>query len=119
MHRPQELALYLWERIATRQEVAWEHVYWRALTYARNMSRPLHDADGVLGEQAHTITPGRGVTSPLIEGEGTERAEAPDVLSAAELAGDVRAVVMWLPPRERAAVVLRYWRACRSEILPA
>ena len=40
----------------------------------------------------------------------SERIEAPDTLSAAELTGDVQAMVMRLPAKERAAVVLRYWR---------
>jgi RNA polymerase sigma factor (sigma-70 family) len=110
----QELALHLWERIATRHEVAWEHVYWRALTYAQQHVATHYMMQTGYWVNKRTITPGRGVTSPLIEGDGTERAEAPDVLSAAELAGDVRAVVRRLPPRERAAVVLRYWQGMQE-----
>ena len=43
-----------------------------------------------------------------------EGVEAPDMLAAAELAGDVYAMVMRLPPKERAAVVFRYWRGMKE-----
>ncbi len=105
----QELALYLWDRIAIQREAVWERAYWRALIYAQH-----HTASRYMREAGYWVDPralrqGRqGVASQTVEYD--ETVEAPDMLSAAEMTSDVRAVVMRLPPKERAAVVLRYWK---------
>jgi RNA polymerase sigma factor (sigma-70 family) len=106
----QELALFLWDHIAARHEVAWEHTYWRALLYGQK-----HVATGYMHRAGYWTTAGvtqgwRGVAIPLSEYDLGERLEAPDVVSAAESAGDLHAALMRLPARMRAAVVLRYWR---------
>ena len=109
----QELALYLWKRIAdpNRHEMAWEHTYWRALIHAQRHVATHYMREAGYWVDARAITQGRqGVASLSIECDRTEELEAPDTLSTVELAGDVRAAVMRLPPKERAAVVLRYWR---------
>jgi RNA polymerase sigma factor (sigma-70 family) len=110
----QELALYLWERIAIRQERAWEHTYWRALIYAQHhvATHYMRQAGYWVDKQA--VLQGRqGVASLVVEYD--ETVEAPDMLSTAETTGDVRVVVRRLPPKERAAVVLRYWEGMREQ----
>jgi RNA polymerase sigma factor (sigma-70 family) len=112
----QELALYLWERIAdpTRHEMAWERTYGRALQYAQQHVASNYMAQAGYWVRNRTVKqPTRGTALRLLD-EYVDLMEAPDVLSAAEVAGDVRAVVMRLPPKERAAVVLRYWRGMRE-----
>lgn len=105
----QELALYLWEHIAIRQETAWEHTYWRALLFGQHHVATNYMRQSGYWVDKRAILEGRqGVASLVVEYD--ETVEAPDVLSAAEVAGDVRAAVMRLPPKERAVVILRYWR---------
>ncbi len=106
----QELSLYLWERIAAGQEMSWERTYWRALIFGQH-----HVATGYMRRAGywteHRVTQGwRGVAIPLSEHDLAARLEAPDTLSATEVSGDLHAALMRLPPRMRAAVVLRYWR---------
>lgn len=108
----QELALHVWERIAVRRDAAWEHRYWRALTYAQqHVGEDYMLKAGYWVDRRFAQTT-RGVALPLTDDHLT--LAAPDGLAAAELAADVRAVVMRLPPKERAAVVLRYW-GCMGE----
>jgi RNA polymerase sigma factor (sigma-70 family) len=112
----QELAFYLWQHIAdpTRHEMAWEQTYWRALIYAQKhvaFSYMCHAGYWVSRRTTKQAT--RGVAEPL-DGCLMDAADAHDALFAAELA-DVRTLVMGLPPKERAAVVLRYWQDMREQ----
>jgi len=109
----QELALYLWERIAIRQERAWEHTYWRALIYAQHHVATHYMREAGYWVDKSAVLQGRqGVASLVVAYD--ETAMAPDMLSAVEVAGDVRAVVMRLPVKERAVVILRYWRGMKE-----
>jgi RNA polymerase sigma factor (sigma-70 family) len=109
----QELALYLWERIAIRQETAWDHTYWRALIYAQqHVATHYMRQSGYWVDKSAMVRGQQAVASLVVEYD--ETAEAPDMLSPAEVAGDVRAAVMRLPPKERAAIVLRYWRGMKE-----
>lgn len=114
----QELALYLWTRLAdpTRHEMAWETMYWQALIYAQRHVATRYMREAGYWVDARAIAQGRqGVVSLSIGNDRTEELEAPDMLAAAELTGDVQAVVMRLPPKERAALVLRFWRGMREQ----
>jgi len=104
----QELAVYLWERVTIRHEMAWDRTYWRALISAQQHVATHYMRQAGYWVDKRAILQGQqGVASLVVEYDKT--AEAPDMLSLAEMTGDVRAVVMRLPPMERVAVVLRYW----------
>jgi len=108
----QELAFYLWERIAdpTRHEMAWEHTYWQALVYAQKHVASSYMCQAGYWVWNRTVKQGeRGVAVSLSDDCLMDTPDGRDALMAAELA-DVRPLVMRLPPKERAAVVLRYWQ---------
>jgi RNA polymerase sigma factor (sigma-70 family) len=112
----QELALYLWERIAdpTRHEMAWERTYGRALKYAQQ-----HVASNYMCQAGYWLRnrtvkqPTRGTALPLLD-EYVDLMEAPDALSAVDLA-DLSSLVVRLPAKERSVVVLRYWHDMRMQ----
>lgn len=112
----QELAFYLWKRIAdpTRHEMAWEHTYWRALAYAQQHVAANYMCQAGYWLRARVKQSTRGVALPLLDAYVEDVVEAPDVISAAELA-DLRTLVMRLPAKERTAVVLRYWQDMRDQ----
>src|SRR5207248_8905459 len=100
----------------TRPDMAWERTYWCALTYAQKhvaTSYMSKMGDWVRGGTARGST--RGMAAPLLDDDLMAMAEAPDGLLAAELAADMRSLVMQLPPKQRDAVLLRYWRDMREQ----
>ena len=106
----QELALDLWKQITTRNEMAWEHTYWRSLLFAQQHVATRYMRQAGYWVEIGVMRKGRRAFASLVSPvDQVEEAEAPDVLVAAEVASDVRSAVMQLPHRERAAVVLRYW----------
>jgi RNA polymerase sigma factor (sigma-70 family) len=112
----QELAFYLWQHVAdpTRHEMAWEHTYWRALLYAqKHVAFSYMCQAGFWVSRRTTKQATRGVAEPL-DGCLMDAVDEHDALLAADLA-DVRTLVMQLPPKERAAVVLRYWQDMREQ----
>ena len=116
----QELALHLWEEIALRESEAWELFFRRALMFAR-----AHVARRYLARHGHR--PGQRVTlffSEIAASDDEASADAPPLLesrdpfTASDLA-DLRGYVEYLPPRERAAVVMRYWQRAREHEIAA
>ncbi len=117
----QELALHLWEELALREGEGWELFFRRAMVFAR-----AHVARRYL--ERHGYRPGQRLVlffSEIAPSDGDATVDAPplpeprDPFTAADLA-DLRGYVEQLPPRERAAVVMRYWqRAHEHEIAAA
>jgi len=106
----QELALDLWKQITTRNEMAWERTYWRSLLFAQQHVATRYMRQAGYWVEIGVMRKGRRAFASLVSPvDQVEEAEAPDVLVAAEVASDMRSAVMQLPPRERIAVVLRYW----------
>jgi len=112
----QELAAHLWERIAdpTRRDMAWEHTYWRAFAYAQQ-----HVATSYMRQAGYWVgrtvkQSERGVAVSLFDEYLMDMVDAHDALLIAEQEADVRTLVRRLPPKERAAVVLRYWQNLRE-----
>ena len=128
----QELTLHLWEELALRNGEGWELFFRRALAFAR-----AHVATRYLERQGYR--PGQRVALFFADVAATagrsqragerddERAldathamnimpvaEPRDPFTAADLA-DLRGYVEQLPPRERAAVVMRYWQRAREQ----
>jgi RNA polymerase sigma factor (sigma-70 family) len=111
----QELALDLWKQITTRNEMAWEHTYWRSLLFAQQHVATRYMRQAGYWVEIGVMRKGRRAFASLVSTvDQVEGAEAPDMLIAAEVASDMRSVVMQLPPRERAAVVLHYWQGMRD-----
>ena len=54
------------------------------------------------------------MASLSVEYDRVDEVEAPDTLSTAELTGDVNAALRRLPPKERAAVICRYWMGMKE-----
>ena len=113
----QELALEVWKRLAdpNRREMAWESTYWPALIYAQRHVATRYMREAGYWVDTRALAEGweglasRSVACGLVEG-----AEAPDTLTVAGRAVDVYSMVMRLPPKERAAVVFRYWRGMKE-----
>lgn len=129
----QELTLHLWEELALRDGEGWELFFRRALAFAR-----AHVATRYLERQGYR--PGQRVAlffadvaaingySQRAGEREDERAldaihamsilplteETRDPFTAADLA-DLRGYVEQLPPRERVAVVMRYWQRAREQ----
>ena len=122
----QELILYLWEQLARRDDPAWELFFQRALDFAQSHVASTYlrrqglraDPRARLPERGLAIVFSRLMTS---DASGEESAEPPALASIAaftqaELA-DLRALVTRLPPRERLAIVMRFWQqASEAEI---
>jgi RNA polymerase sigma factor (sigma-70 family) len=100
----QELAIALWEHIVDRRQSVWERRYWTALMFEQH-----HVATRYMRSAGLWASTTRGVALPM-----TEDAEAPDVLAIAEVTADVHAVLKRLPPKERAAVIFRYWMGMKE-----
>src|SRR5690242_5027827 len=104
----QELTLHLWEELALREGEAWELFFRRAMVFARaHVARRYLERHGYRSGQRlllffSEIAPSDDDALPLPEPR--------DPFTAADLA-DLRGYVEQLPPRERAAVVMRYWSA--------
>lgn len=118
----QELALHLWEELALREGEGWELFFRRAMVFAR-----AHVARRYL--ERHGYRPGQRLVlffSEIASSDdgGATSAEDPplpeprDPFTAADLA-DLRGYVEQLPPRERAAVVMRYWQRAREHEIAA
>lgn len=129
----QELTLRLWEELALRDGEGWELFFRRSIAFAR-----AHVAARYLERQGYR--PGQRVALLFSEiaaraaqtqrdgaRDGAEEAaldtldalaatgqsDSPESFTAADLA-DLRGYVEQLPPRERAAVVMRYWQRARE-----
>lgn len=113
----QELTFFLWERLGSADAEPWALFFWRSLAYAQR-----HVASAYMERNGHwvratTRSPTRGSARLLsalaeslearmtIPGGVAQR----EPFTSAELA-DLRALVLRLPPRERVAVVLRFWQ---------
>ena len=117
----QELALHLWEELALREGEGWELFFRRAMVFAR-----AHVARRYL--ERHGYRPGQRLVlffSEIAPGDdgGADADDPPlpeprDPFTAADLA-DLRGYVEQLPPRERAAVVMRYWQRAREHEIAA
>ena len=117
----QELALHLWEELALREGEGWELFFRRAMVFAR-----AHVARRYL--ERHGYRPGQRLVlffSEIAPGDdgGSDADDPPlpeprDPFTAADLA-DLRGYVEQLPPRERAAVVMRYWQRAREHEIAA
>jgi RNA polymerase sigma factor (sigma-70 family) len=114
----QELTLHLWEELALHDAEGWELFFRRSLAFARSQV-----AARVLAR--HGYRPGLRVVRFFSEiaahlASDDDAADIPsladsrDGFSAADLA-DLRGYVGQLPPRERAAVVMRYWQHAREQ----
>lgn len=114
----QELALHLWEELALRDGEGWELFFRRAMVFARaHVARRYLERHGYRPGQRlvlffSEIAPGDddGAASP----DDPPLPEPRDPFTAADLA-DLRGYVEQLPPRERAAVVMRYWQRAREQ----
>lgn len=118
----QELTLRLWEELALRDGEGWELFFRRSLAFARS-----HVAARYLERQGYR--PGKRVALLFSEiaaratqarhddaGESALdalAADPPESFTAADLA-DLRGYVEQLPPRERVAIVMRYWQRARE-----
>ena len=126
----QELTLRLWEELALREGEGWELFFRRSIHFARARVATRY-------LERHGYRPGQPVTlfftdiaeiaaraahqniHTMREGDGEAALDAlaladpREAFTAADLA-DLRGYVERLPPRERAAVVLRYWRRARE-----
>ncbi|MGE5333731.1 MAG: hypothetical protein ACM3N4_03450, partial [Nitrososphaerota archaeon] len=120
----QELTLHLWEELALRDREGWELFFRRSLVFAR-----AHVARRYLAR--HGYRPGqhlvlffadiaartaRSASDSVSDGDGVPdepQITLHDPLAASDLA-DLRGYVEQLPPRERAAVVMRYWQQARE-----
>jgi RNA polymerase sigma factor (sigma-70 family) len=127
----QELTLHLWEHLALREGEGWELFFRQSLAFARARvaSRYLERHGYRPGQRValffSEIAPRAasydaahdGVGEPVLDAlplaDSADRSNSSDVFSAADLA-DLRGYVERLPPRERAAVVMRYWQCARE-----
>lgn len=115
----QELTLRLWEALARGGSEAWEIFFSRSLDFAQR-----HTAAAYLQQRGLRAKPGvarssrasqRLLVSLAYDGEADDAreqeppAERADPFTAAELS-DLRALVSGLPPRQRAAIIMRYWQ---------
>ena len=116
----QELTLHLWEELALREGEGWELFFRRAMVFAR-----AHVARRYL--ERHGYRPGQRLVLFFSElaasgddaaADGLPLPEPRDPFTAADLA-DLRGYVERLPPRERAAVVMRYWQRAREHEIAA
>lgn len=117
----QELVLHLWEELALREGEGWELFFRRAMVFAR-----AHVARRYL--ERHGYRPGQRLVlffseiAPSDDDSGSAEdpplPEPRDPFTAADLA-DLRGYVEQLPPRERAAVVMRYWQRAREHEIAA
>lgn len=118
----QELTLYLWEELALRDGEGWELFFRRSLAYARlRAARRYLERHGyrpsqpvvaffseVVAQRSYDERDAVSLASALARAEPDN-----DAFTAADLA-DLRGYVEQLPPRERAAVVMRYWLGARE-----
>lgn len=126
----QELTLHLWEKLALHEGEGWELFFRQSLAYARarvasrylkrHGYRPGQRAPLFFSDIATHVARHDGAHNGVGELalETLPLADAPDTFSAADLA-DLRGYVEQLPPRERAAVVLRYWQRAREHEIAA
>ncbi|HEU4784135.1 MAG TPA: sigma-70 family RNA polymerase sigma factor [Ktedonobacterales bacterium] len=116
----QELALHLWEELALREGEGWELFFRRAMVFARaHVARRYLERHGYrLGQRLVLFF------SEIAPSDDDATVGAPplpeprDPFTAADLA-DLRGYVEQLPPRERAAVVMRYWQRAREHEIAA
>lgn len=126
----QELTLRLWEELALREGEGWELFFRRSIHFSRaRVAARYLERHGYRPDQPVTLffadiaeiaaRATRQSAYAMREGdEGTALealalADPREAFTAADLA-DLRGYVERLPPRERAAVVLRYWRRARE-----
>jgi RNA polymerase sigma factor (sigma-70 family) len=118
----QELALHLWEELALREGEAWELFFRRAMVFARaHVARRYLERHGYRTGQRlvlffSEIAPGND--EGAASADDLPLPEPRDPFTAADLA-DLRGYVEQLPPRERAAVVMRYWQRAREHEIAA
>jgi RNA polymerase sigma factor (sigma-70 family) len=118
----QELALHLWEELALRESEGWELFFRRAMMFARaHVARRYLERHGYRPGQRlvlffSEIAPSDDDTTA--DADGPPMPEPRDPFTAADLA-DLRGYVEQLPPRERAAVVMRYWQRAREHEIAA
>jgi hypothetical protein len=126
----QELTLHLWSEIALGDDEAWEIFFTRALGFAqRHVATAFMERNGYWIAQG-VRKPSRGTAIPFsrltARFEDDERASdewpqlaAPeDGMVAAELA-DLRELVVRLPKRQRAVVIMRYWQDAQERDIAA
>lgn len=111
----QELTLHLWEELALREGEGWELFFRRALTFARaHVARRYLERHGYRhGQRLVLFFSEIAMSDDDDPADGPPLSEPRDPFTAADLA-DLRGYVEQLPPRERAAVVMRYWQRARE-----
>lgn len=117
----QDLTLYLWEEVALRESEGWELFFRRAIAFARaRVATRYLDRHGYRpGQRLLLFFSDIAASAARTEQDeddaldATALAEPHDPFDAADLA-DLRGYVEQLPPRERAAVVMRYWQRARE-----
>lgn len=121
----QELTLWLWEELAHREAEGWELFFRRSLAFARRrVAARYRERYGYrLGERVvrffSEIAPESAEPAhPVDDPPPMDLADRRDPFMAADLA-DLRGYVGRLPPRERIAVVLRYWQRAREHEIAA
>lgn len=118
----QELALHLWEELALREGEGWELFFRRAMVFARaQVARRYLERHGYRPGQRLVLFFSEIATSDddaPANADGPPLPEPRDPFTAADLA-DLRGYVEQLPPRERAAVVMRYWQRAREHEIAA
>lgn len=128
----QELVLHLWEELALRQSEGWELFFRRSIAFARaHVAMRYRERHGYRHGQRLTLffadlaVSASHASYAEHDEDATATADAlplvesRDPFTASDLA-DLRGYVEHLPPRERAAVVMRYWQQAReSEIADA
>jgi RNA polymerase sigma factor (sigma-70 family) len=104
----QDLTLRLWDELALRSGEGWELFFRRSLAHAQ--SRVASHA-----LERHGYSPGSRLALLVsdLAAHSLVASEPRDPFDAADLA-DLRAHVERLPPRERAAVVMRHWQHARE-----
>ena len=119
----QDLTLRLWEELALREGEGWELFFRRSLAFARARVATRY-------LERHGYRPGQRVAlffsdlaARAAHGQHDRAGESaldmlavsdsPDTFTTADLA-DLRGYVEQLPPRERVAVVMRYWQRARD-----
>jgi len=116
----QELTLHLWEELALREGEGWELFFRRALTFARaHVARRYLERHGYRsGQRLVLFFSEIAMSDDDAAADGPPLPEPRDPFTAADLA-DLRGYVEQLPPRERAAVVMRYWQRAREHEIAA
>lgn len=119
----QELVLHLWEELALRESEGWELFFRRSIAFARaHVATRYLERHGYCHSQrlalfftdlAASVARSEKGEDATTTADALPLVEPRDPFTAADLA-DLRGYVEQLPPRERAAVVMRYWQRARE-----